>query len=50
MSELIASIESPRGAKAVHTTFCVVYWRDANMALAFNATAYSKGWQDVKEE
>lgn len=50
LSELIASIESPRGAKAVHTTFSVVYWRDANMALAFNATAYSKGWQDVKEE
>lgn len=47
LNELIASIESTRYAVAVHTTFSIVYWRDANMALAFNATAYSEGWKSV---
>ena len=50
LSELIAAIESPRKATAVHTTFSVIYWRDANMTLAFNATAFTKGWQNVEEE
>lgn len=47
LNELVASIESPRCAVAVHTSFSIVYWRDANMALAFNATAYSEGWKPV---
>lgn len=47
IDELIATIESSRSAVAVHTTFNVVYWRDANMALSFNATAYSEGWKHV---
>ncbi len=47
LEELIASIESIRSAVAVHTTFNIIYWRDANMALSFNATAYSEGWKAV---
>ena len=47
LNELVASIESARCAVAVHTTFNIVYWRDVNMALAFNATAYSEGWKPV---
>lgn len=45
VDELIATIESPRKAMAVYTSFNIAYWRDANMALAFNATAYSAGWE-----
>ena len=47
LSELIATIESTRTAMAVKTTFNVVYWRDANMALAFNVTAFTKGWETI---
>ena len=49
VDELIAAIESPRKALAVYTSFNIVYWRDANMALAFNATAYSSGWETNRE-
>jgi len=45
IDELIATIESSRSAVSVHTSFSIIYWRDANMALAFNATAYSEGWK-----
>lgn len=47
LNELVASIESTRCAVAIHTSFSIVYWRDANMALAFNATSYSEGWKSV---
>lgn len=49
VDELIAAIESSRKALAVYTSFNIVYWRDANMALAFNATAYSSGWETNRE-
>ena len=47
IKELVATIESPRSAMAIHTTFSITYWRDANMALSFNATQYSEGWKIV---
>lgn len=47
ISELVASIESVRTAMHVHTKFSIAYWRDPNMALGFNATAYSQGWQAI---
>lgn len=47
IKELVATIESPRSALAIHTTFSITYWRDANMALSFNATQYSEGWKIV---
>lgn len=45
INELIATIESVRKSVAIHTTFNIVYWREANMALAYNVTAYSEGWK-----
>jgi len=27
----------------------VIYWRDANMALTWNITGYSKGWELLTE-
>ena len=50
VSELVASIESVRLAAHVHSKFSIAYWRDPNMALAFNATMYSVGWQDIGGE
>lgn len=47
LQELIATIESQRDAMAVHATFSITYWRDANMALSFNATQYSEGWKKI---
>lgn len=45
VQELVAAIESQRDAMDVHITFSITYWRDANMALSFNATQYSEGWK-----
>ena len=47
IKELVATIESSRTATALYKTFHIIYWRDANMNLAFNATHYSEGWQNV---
>lgn len=45
--QLLASIESEKKAVAVHTVLSIVYWRDINMALAFNVTGFSEGWKVV---
>jgi len=50
ISELIAAIESVRMGEHVHTKFSIAYWRDPNMALGFNATGYSDGWQTIGGE
>ena len=49
-SELMVTIESLRTAMAAHTTFNVICWRDTNMAIVINATAFPKGWQPIKEK
>jgi len=41
----IAVIESPQMAYVYNNQLNVVYWRDAQMALSFNCTAYSNGWE-----
>lgn len=50
IGELIAAIESVRMAVQVQTKFSIAYWRDPNMALGFNATAYSDGWKPMEGE
>jgi len=47
ISELVAAIESVRSAMQVNSKFSIAYWRDPNMALGLNATAYSQGWRQV---
>ena len=41
----MAAIESLHRAYAFTNRFTVVYWRDANMAVSYNITAHSKGWE-----
>ena len=43
----LAAIESLRCAYAFNNRLNVIYWRDANMALSYNITAYSKGWEAI---
>ena len=42
-----ASIESLRKASVFNSRLNVVYWRDVNMMLAYNITAYTKGWEPI---
>ena len=42
---LIASIESTLSLKSVYNEIEVLCWRDQSMAVQYNATIHSKGWQ-----
>jgi len=43
----LAAIESNQMAFVYNNNFNVAYWRNANMALSYNWTAYSNGWEIV---
>ena len=45
VNSTVAAIESLNAAYTVNTTYSIAYWRDANMNLSINVTAYSKGWE-----
>lgn len=47
VKEMIATIESSSLATSIFSNFCISYWRDANMALAYNVTSFSNGWEEV---
>lgn len=44
-SQPMAAIESLHRSYAFNNRFTVVYWREPNMALSYNVTAHSKGWE-----
>lgn len=46
LKNLIASIESTKIAKAVYTNIDIAYFRDVNMSIGFNCTAFTSGWTD----
>ena len=48
LSQTIAVIESVQMAYILNNQLNVVYWRDAQMALSFNCTAYSNGWEIIQ--
>ena len=50
ISQLIASIESISHAVSVVVNYNIIYWRNANMELSFNATHYSEGWKPYVEK
>ena len=41
----MAAIESYRQAYAFNSCLNIAYWREINMTLSYNITAYSKGWE-----
>jgi len=41
----LAAIESIQRAYVFNNLLNIVYWRDPNMALAYNMTIYTKGWE-----
>ena len=41
----MAAIESLQKASTNKYFLNIVYWRNADMALAFNVTAHSNGWE-----
>ena len=43
---LLATIESCNISYEIRNNFSVVYWRNADMTLGFNATPYSEGWKE----
>ena len=45
---LVASIESTRIETSLRQKFNIAYWREANMSLGFNVTAFSEGWKTIK--
>lgn len=45
-TNLVASIESFRGAKAVYMEMIIQYWRDLSMNISFNITQAGTGWVD----
>lgn len=47
-TNLVASIESSRGAKAVYVNMVIQYWRDPSMNISFNITQSGTGWIDYK--
>lgn len=48
IKEMIATIESSTLAVSIYQNISITYWRDPNMALAYNTTPFSDGWEEVR--